>query len=288
MEGQAGGSGVKPGVGASASDPAAPITDRQVLEGLHGAEAEKVRRLQQSLSRRLGDARLIARLRELEFSGRLYEEFENELIRYATAVLCAWMHTGMIFARTGAKGYGLSPSEAELTELHEDAGLRAGLANTTIAVTLRKFRDHALAGGGWQLEGGASITTYFMGATLFEFPNEYRRHRGDAQRYARAAAAVGRALHGEADAYADPEHIVLARRRVIEMLEPLTDERTKAVVALTIDGMTQDEIALVLESLESARAVEGVMYRWRTKEQKKINGERQDGKNQSGKEGQRP
>ena len=274
MEGQAGRPEVKPGTGASASGSAAPVGHRDVLADLHGAEAEHVRRLQQSLERRLGDERLIARLRVLEFSGALYEAFEAELVRYATAVLCAWMHTGLIFARTGAKGYGLAPGEAELSELHEDAGLRAELANTTIAVTLRKFRDQALAGGGWQVGGGASIATYFMGATLFEFPNEYRRHRAYRQRYTRAAFATGRALNGEADGHGDPERIVLARRRVIEILGPLTDERTKAVVALTVDGMTQDEIVLVLEDLESARAVEGVMYRWRTKQRAKMRQER--------------
>lgn len=290
MEGQAGRPGVKPGAGAFAPDLAVPVANREVLEDLHGAEAEQVRRLQRSLDRRLADERLLARLRELEFSGSLYEAFEAELVRYATAVLCAWMHSGLIFARTGAKGYGLAPSETELTELHDDAGLRAELANITIAVTLKRFRDHALAGGGWQASGGAAITTYFMGATLYQFPNEYRRHRAYAQRYDQAAAAAGRRPGDDAEVYADPERIVLARRRVLEELGELTDERTKAVVALTLDGKSQDEIAELLETVDSARAVEGVMYRWRAKQREKIRRERarerqQDASSRNGTEG---
>lgn len=71
------------------------------------------------------------------------------------------------------------------------------------------------------------------------------------------------------------EH-VLARLRVIEILGPLTEERTKAVLALTLDGMTPDEIVEILASGKSTRAVEGVMHRWRTKQRTKINGKRPD------------
>jgi transposase len=44
------------------------------------------------------------------------------------------------------------------------------------------------------------------------------------------------------------------------------DDREAAIVALTVDGYTQEEIAEVLGE-KSIRAVEGVLHRWRKKEQ---------------------
>jgi hypothetical protein len=80
--------------------------------------------------------------------------------------------------------------------------------------------------GGWRSDSGASLPTYFMGATLYVFPNQFREYR----------------------AYQHPG----------------LDERTAAVVALNLAGYHQEEIAELL-SLPSPRTVEGILYRWRTK-----------------------
>ncbi|MFE0332346.1 hypothetical protein ACFW08_37280, partial [Streptomyces sp. NPDC058960] len=51
----------------------------------------------------------------------------------------------------------------------------------------------------WKPTGGASLTTYFMGASLRVFPNEYRSHRAAQRRWDRAweqATAWGEP-HGE-------------------------------------------------------------------------------------------
>jgi hypothetical protein len=60
-----------------------------------------------------------------------------------------------------------------------------------VALALPRFREHALIGGGWRLDGGASLPTYFMGACLYIFPNEFRKRRVYQQKHARA-------LRGEA------------------------------------------------------------------------------------------
>ncbi len=47
----------------------------------------------------------------------------------------------------------------------------------TVAKALPRFKEHALAGGGLRFEGGASLPTYFTGACLYIFPNEFRARR---------------------------------------------------------------------------------------------------------------
>jgi hypothetical protein len=244
-----------------------------VLRGIRSAaDAEDARRLEESLQRRAADQELRDELARDDFSGRLYRRFEEELARYGTAVLRAWMHSGYVFKLVASRGFALYPSQAELEELHREHEARDELANMTVAVALPRFREHALIRGGWTCEGGASLPTYFMGACLYVFPNEFRRCRVQNEKWRRQDRRDPGMLLPEADPSSDPAVQAVGNIHVAERLAA-ADERARAIVALTIDGYSQEEIAEITGK-RSVRAVEGVLYRWRTREKaaREVNG----------------
>jgi hypothetical protein len=217
--------------------------------------------------RRGADRELVEVLRACGFAGVRYDLFAEELARYGVSVLCGWMYSGYVFALAARQGFSLHPAGHELDELHRDPVLRQDLAVMVVAVALRRFRDNALIGGGWRADGGASLTTYFLGTCLLVFPNEFRRHRAQSQRW-QAQDAVDQATGGsEAAADGDPAELVTGTISIRAELAR-ADPRTRAIVALRMDGYHQEEIAEML-SEKSARAVEGVLYRWRGREIKR-------------------
>lgn len=258
---------VQPHAGPSAPRPdlGAPLALPDVLRGIpSAADAEDARRLEENVQRRAADQQLRDELARNDFSGRQYRRFEEELARYGTAVLRAWMYSGYIFRLAASRGFVLVPSDAEFEELQRDPEVRDDLANMTVAVALPRFRERALIGGGWQYEGGAALPTYFMGACLYVFPNEFRRRRTQNEKWQRLHRNDPALTAPEADHAADPAVQATGNIHVVDRLRD-ADPRARAVVALTIDGYSQEEITEMLGE-RSVRAVEGILYRWRTRE----------------------
>lgn len=253
---------------APATELDAPIPWSQVRPGITPGQTEQVRRLDESLERRLYDRQLRDELARSQFSGRRYMLFETELVRYAISVLRAWMYTGYIFRIVATRGFSLHPSDNDLDELRRDSDAREELAAMTVAVALPRFREQALIGDGWRFEGGASLTTYFMGACLYVFPNEFRKRQSAMKRWRHAQEIEARAFTPSTDPQTDPAADVLGRLRIHDDLRR-ADPRTRAIVALTLDGYSQQEIADLLGEA-SVRAVEGALYRWRNKEQQRL------------------
>jgi hypothetical protein len=174
------------------------------------------------------------------------------------------MYSGYVFQLAAGRGFTLRPTAAELDELHRDTDLRLELAVMIVAVALPAFREHALVGGGWRADGGASLTTYFLGACLTVFPNEFRKFRSQRRRWRAQDATGPKATMPRADADGDPADLVAGTMRVREDLGRM-DPRTRAIVALRMDGYRQEEITEMLGET-SVRAVEGVLYRWRVRQ----------------------
>ncbi|WP_329600173.1 hypothetical protein OIE43_44340 [Streptomyces pseudovenezuelae] len=166
------------------SDFTVPVSEDD-LRRVDAQYEEEARELQANVDRRLRDRQLLLVLAHHGFRGPKYDHFVQELVRYGVSVLRAWMHSGCIFGFVADRGFGLSPHELELEELASDSDLREDLAMMTVARALPPFRQRALVEGRWTYEGGASITTYFMGACLYVFPNEFRRHRASRERQRR-------------------------------------------------------------------------------------------------------
>lgn len=233
------------------------------FDGMTPQQKREAQRIQESIDRRMADKRLLQMLSEDGFTGPRYDRFVQELVRYGISVLRAWMHSGYIFKLVAERGYGLKPHELDLEELAANSELREELASMTVALALPRFRQRAFVDGGWSYEGGASITTYFMGACAYDFPNEFRKYRAAEERHRRS-------LRRQQEHYQPPVSTlsvadeVLGNLRVLDDLNAIDDVRTKAAVALTLDGYSQAEIQEVLDA-KSERAVEALIYRWRTK-----------------------
>ncbi|WP_051466194.1 MULTISPECIES: RNA polymerase sigma factor [Pseudofrankia] len=241
----------------------APVPLTEVLRGVGKDHVEDTCRDAENLERRLADQQLRDALARSNFTGRQYQRFETELARYGLAVLRSWMHSGYVFQLVADRGFPLHPNDRELDELFRDRDARDELATITIAVALGRFRERALLGGGWRVEGGASLTTYFMGSCLYVFPNEFRKRRVEQEKWARAQRAVARTSEPTADPGADPAVRMLGNHQVLEDLRRV-DPRTGMIAALTIDGYSQRAISELLGV--SVRAVEGALYRWRIRE----------------------
>lgn len=259
--------GVQPEEGAG-SKLDAPVPLSEVLRGIAPELADQTRRMQENLERRAADQELRNELASWDFEGRRYQKFETELARYGMSVLRGWMYTGYVFQLTAGRGFALHPSDRELEEMHRDSDVREELATMTVAVALPRFREHALVRGGWRYDGGASLATYFMGASLYVFPNEFRKRRVQLKKWRLQDYGDPAVTAPQADNIADPGVLAVGNMRVYDDLTR-ADPRTRAIVALTIDGYSQDEIVEMLDE-QSVRAVEGVLYRWRTKEQGRI------------------
>jgi DNA-directed RNA polymerase specialized sigma24 family protein len=240
------------------------VSSADVLLGIStSVDVAETRQLEEALRRRMADKQLRDELAAHDFSGPQYRRFQEELARYGTSVLRAWMYSGYVFKLVTARGFAIHPTDAELEELHRDSEVRDELANMTVAVALPRFREHALIGAGWQYEGGAGLPTYFMGSCLYVFPNEFRRRRVQQERWRRQDGRDPATTRQEADhVVSDPAVIATGNIQVLDHLRG-TDPRTRAIVALTIDGYSQEEIVELLGE-RSVRAVEGVLYRWRT------------------------
>ncbi|WP_157869025.1 hypothetical protein [Streptomyces atriruber] len=209
------------------------------------------------------------------FEGPRYEQFVEELVRYAQSVLSGWMRMGRIFREAGSRGFGGLPHDAhDLEELARDAELRKELAMMTIARALPRFRDRALIAGDWKEHGGARLTTYFVGTCLLEFANEFRQHRNSQERQRRAVGRL-REVGYEAPSLRDKAFDeVDGNLWVLEFLKGIEDSRTQAVLALISDGYSHEEIRHILDA-SSVRAIEGLLHRWRKKQQRGL-GEEDD------------
>lgn len=239
--------------------------------GLTRRERDKLDDLAERIARRAADTELIAELGRTGFSGPGYEAFADDLARYALSVLGGWLRTGHVFSLTRA----LAPSEHELLDFADNKDARTEIAVMTIATALPKFRQKALVEGGWDPEKGASLTTYFMRACVFAFPNQLRAQRRLRNKWHNQDDATrGELVDLDRGAVNDTADLAVGNSRVVDHLRGL-DDRTRPIVAAALDGYSQSEM-LELFGEESERAVEGVLYRWRRREQARLHDQATD------------
>lgn len=116
----------------------------------------------------------IERLRAEGFAGPRYELFTTMLALYGEPVVRAWIRRRQIWELTAANGRGVQCPPTVRDHLTHNIDDRRELTLEVVAHALRFFREHALLGRGWTVDGGANITTYFAGACVAVFPNVFR------------------------------------------------------------------------------------------------------------------
>lgn len=208
-----------------------------------------------------GDAAMVEQLRKAGFEGAEYDWFETELVRYGWSVVDAWLKYGQIFAECAKINRPVSPTDRERNQLYADHAEREDLAATIVGFSIGSFREEALVGGGWRPEGDASVKTYFVNHLVREFSNYFRAWRRQNKHWGSAQAET----HPREPAQTDPLAIAVQKASVRAAFAKLKP-REREVVTLHYDGYSNAEIAELTNAV-SEKAIEGVLARWRKREQ---------------------
>ena len=191
------------------------------------------------------------------FSGPVYDHLIDRIIRHALPIMRRGLASGVIFRWCVDRN-----SQVKLWAPHDwCVGDRKELALDVVAEATLRFHNAALTGIGWLPHGGATLSSYFLGLCIDEFPNQFRlwlRARQRAQREANAledpAAQIN--VPGTRDPLAAVEISEEFRRR----LGRLPHDQCEAIVLQAL-GYTLEEIADRTGS--TPKAVEGRIYRGR-------------------------
>ncbi|MGV9271220.1 hypothetical protein ACWDRR_42030 [Kitasatospora sp. NPDC003701] len=211
------------------------VLEEELVQAGGGHSGDRAARL-------AADAEIVRRLRQVGFTGEPHQKVMGQLMQYGWNVITPWCATGTIFRQ--ARAFGRPVPEAMITTLDRDDSHE--IATETVLAGARLFHRHALVKGSWNPEGGASLTTYYVGACLLTFKAQYQRwHRrhiaprnhlaGDDAEQVLAALPDQRAV--------DPLKAVVLRSQVTEALSRLTDPKVREGLVLRAAGYTQAEAA---------------------------------------------
>lgn len=215
------------------------------------------------------DADLVDWLRQFGFAGRDYEWFATELARYGHAVTVAWIRKGAIFGKCRERGIGLpEPPTGAL----QQPDVAEGLANETITLALRSFRETVLIPGRWDPARGASLKTFFIGQCLFRFPNVYRAWLTTEAYPARRERLLNDPDNQDELAIFDcpasggpplnPADLATMRQEV-DILMADAPERVKSMLALIAVGWTHADVGNLLNLSENT--VQKAVSKYRNK-----------------------
>lgn len=205
------------------------------------------------------DAATVLQLRRAGFQGPDYDLFAHQLVIRGYRVMNVWTLNGRIFGECAKR-------MIFLTSIEWSEDDRLSLVQDTLALGHRRFHEHALCGGGWTPDGGASLNTYFTGNLVFAFGDEYRTwYAAEIDRRIKQRELVPTLGAVMGDRTQRVGSLVVDRDTVRAGLAKLaeTDPRLPAILALDAEGYTYKEIAEKLADGTGPRAVEGLIYRHR-------------------------
>lgn len=250
------------------------LVNQRVLDDLEqqcpAGDRDQLARAAENLARRASDLQLYQRLAAQDFQGPQYEIFTHELAAYGIAVIQAWLYRGTIFGLCAQRGRPLPVTDRARELLAASRDERTELALETVAEGIRLFRTRVLLTGGWSVEGGASLKTFFIGACLYAFANVYRRWYGEKHRWQQInTARYG--LTGDLDPTGrqvldgqigdDPAATVTSRHEVLDQLAAMPPATREVAARVVLRGDSFAEAAQ--ETRTTERAVEGRLYRYR-------------------------
>lgn len=260
--------------GGHADIPSAPAQDGSSAEahplGLLSLEQElqeagpSPEHAQGRIERLQADAALVKVLREDGFTGPRYKIFATMLLDYGWKTMMSMTESGSIFSRARALGRPVAPHTMTSSWTEAD---RSAISTDSVTAGLEMFRRYALIGGAWRPEGGASLPTYFVGASVRAFPQVYRKwHREQL----RELLELGREaelhvlpalLPGQQGA--DPADVAVTEDRIARALKLIQDPDLRRSLGLHAIGYTHAEAALQVGI--TPKALERRLDRARTK-----------------------
>jgi DNA-directed RNA polymerase specialized sigma24 family protein len=234
--------------------------------GFDAAERAEAEWAADRITRLAADHDLVEELRADGFNGRRYAVFTQTLASYGLPVIQAWIRRRDIYHFTAKQGRPVTCSDELREHLSRDFDDRQELASMVVARALVHFRDHALVRGCWSAEGGASLTTYFIGACAQVFPNEFRAWVKQHSQSVGLVHAEDTDLDVRVDTDpADQVCLTETFREALESAAAVSDRLAYVLAANTVQDVEYGELAARWNTTEDA--IKQQVYRWR-KQQK--------------------
>jgi DNA-directed RNA polymerase specialized sigma24 family protein len=187
-----------------------------------------------------------------------FEVLAIELVAYSWPVFCAWLRTGLIYRKCAQLGRPVVREHAPTAFTADDI---SELANEVLGEALVRLREQASMGSGWDVDGPASLATYFLNGCALRFPGVFRRHLTRTQHQQLMTVMDHDAIPAHTITTASTEDFVLAELAVQDRLDDMPPT-IRLIVLGHLDGYSHAEIA-IKHGFPSARAVEGKLKRYR-------------------------
>ncbi|MFD0289652.1 RNA polymerase sigma factor [Streptomyces lutosisoli] len=166
--------------------------------------------------------------------------------------MLAWTYSGEIFRQSRLAGRPIRVRH--VADWSQDD--RYLLATETVLAGLELFRTYGLVGRRWQEAGGASLTTYYVGACVQSFRPVYEQWFRDQS----PSMAMGNGLLEEGPAYGDradegavdPDQAAVIQDQVRRALAALSDQQLRNGLVRRALGYTQREAAASVGLSEKA------------------------------------
>lgn len=215
-------------------------------------------------ARLAADARIVDILRADNFQGPRYQKATARWMDYGWRTLNKWTASGEVFERARQAG---RPVPAHMTMPDWSADDRVEVATDTVIAGLDLFHEHGLVRGTWSPSGGASLTTYFVGASIRSFRKVYTRWFRATQigqsELDRPSADDDTARDIPDQRATDPFYAVATHDEVKRILPYITDSKVRRGLALRAQGYTQQQAAEEVGLTE--KALEGRIGRLRAR-----------------------
>ncbi|MFF3275895.1 RNA polymerase sigma factor [Streptomyces chrestomyceticus] len=233
---------------AGAPAEAAP-QEQASLRRLEADLASASREDEDARARRLqADAALVAYLRRQDFTGPQYQTVIHGLMEYSWRALSRWSSQGTIFERSARMGRPV-PRHKVVASWHERD--RSQVVTDSVIKGTGIFREHGLIQGKWTPEGGANLTTYFVGASILAFRSVYIRwyndHRKGQAELNRPTDAADDALQAQRDIpdqrATDPAQAAVTYNDLAHLRRLLPDPQLREALSWMALGYTQAEAA---------------------------------------------
>lgn len=219
------------------------------------------------LGRCSADARLVDILRADNFQGPRYEKTTSRLMEYGWLTINKWTRSREIFTHAQRAGRAIP---LHMTAPDWDADDRSEVATETVVAGLDLFLEHGLIRGKWNPSGGASLSTYFVGACIRSFPIVYKRwfrgvQIGQAELDLPSSDPDGAPSDRDIpdQRATDPFYAAATHDEIKRILPYVTDSKVRRGLALRALGYTQQQAAA--EVGLSEKALEGRIGRLRTR-----------------------
>lgn len=202
------------------------------------------------------DRRLVEILRRDGFTGPRYNKAASAWMSYGWRTMVKWTGTGEVFGRSRLAGRPV-PADMITTTWNKDD--RHQVATDSVIGGMDLFRNHGLIQGKWNPEGGANLTTYFVGATLRSFRPAYKTwFRGQQMGQAELDNNPGRETNGEPQREipdqraTDPYYAAATHDELKRILPHITDPQVREGLGWRALGYTQAEAAQRIGLTEKA------------------------------------